>query len=246
MSIPLSQIYQRAATLAERPEVAEAEQAYRAWCLQWSIDKVRAYDVALILSHPEVRIDRAILLETGAAGSLFGCYVAERTWAGWMLDDYSGWPGGRVAYNEGPNRIEGETWPELWRRARGLGRVWPDTGDMLNIRFSDQGFDTVACLSAVEHVGSLANIEQAMREMGRVLRPGGWLCVSPEMGEETFNAHGTWMLSEADLWRYIVEPSGCELVPPYDLAWEHGTDKGPLHDDGREVTSAMMFLRKPA
>ena len=48
------------------------------------------------------------------------------------------------------------------------------------LSFPDDEFDVVYSLSSIEHFGGLSGASQAMREMARVLKPGGVLVVATE------------------------------------------------------------------
>lgn len=56
---------------------------------------------------------------------------------------------------------------------------WPQHtfvhGSVLQLPFADAQFDIVTCIATLQHVPSLAYRQQAMRELARVLKPGGTL-----------------------------------------------------------------------
>ena len=52
--------------------------------------------------------------------------------------------------------------------------------DGTSLEFEDDSFDLVFTLSSIEHFGSLANVERAANEVGRVTRPGGHAFVTTE------------------------------------------------------------------
>ncbi|BCM92010.1 putative S-adenosylmethionine-dependent methyltransferase/MSMEI_2290 [Abditibacteriota bacterium] len=60
-------------------------------------------------------------------------------------------------------------------------------GSITDIQFEDASFDAAICFETIEHL-SLSDAEQAMRELLRVLRPGGKLFIS------TPNRYFTWVL----------------------------------------------------
>jgi SAM-dependent methyltransferase len=107
--------------------------------------------------------------------------------------------------------------------------------------FPDASFDAVFSLSSIEHFGSPAEISQAAREIGRVLRPGGYAFVVTEcfvrrhilnsklvqtairgvtLGRRATNAtpraRMLTVFTPEELGRYIVRPSGLELLQPLD------------------------------
>ena len=63
-------------------------------------------------------------------------------------------------------------------------------GDALHLPFPDDAFDRVICSEVLEHI---ADDEGAMRELTRVLRPGGTMAITvPRFGPELIN----WALSD--------------------------------------------------
>ncbi|RYX85483.1 class I SAM-dependent methyltransferase [bacterium] len=60
-------------------------------------------------------------------------------------------------------------------------------GSITNIDFEDASFDAAICFETIEHL-SLSDAQQAMKELYRVLRPGGKLLIS------TPNRYFTWVL----------------------------------------------------
>lgn len=129
---------------------------------------------------------------------------------------------------------------------------YPYDVDRLDVRwmdaraldFPDESFDVVFSLSSFEHFGSPREKAQAAREMGRVLRPGGYAVVITEcfVSRHLLNAAPVDFLirlatagtkrriatprrrgyldevfTAAELARLIVDPSGLELMQPLDL-----------------------------
>jgi hypothetical protein len=98
-----------------------------------------------------------------------------------------------------------------------------------------------------------------MREMGRVLRPGGIACVATELILEG-GPHGEYFTrEELDVW--VIAPSGLQLVEPLDdrppprqyvddpvrLPEEYlKTPHIVLAIGDMKFTSVVLFLRKPA
>jgi ubiquinone/menaquinone biosynthesis C-methylase UbiE len=86
--------------------------------------------------------------------------------------------------------------------------------------FEDAAFDAVCCLEALEF---LPDRQQALREMRRVLRPGGWLMLSNRIGWEARLMPGHTETTEALCAR--LSGLGLESVEArpwqvhYDLVW---------------------------
>jgi SAM-dependent methyltransferase len=116
--------------------------------------------------------------------------------------------------------------------------------DARKLEFPPQSFDLVFTISSIEHFGSRRDIAQAARELGRVLKPGGYAVVITDCvvrlhpldatpagfvaraltrGRRSAGARlfRRGMLKETftprELRAHIVEPSGLELVQPLDL-----------------------------
>ena len=124
------------------------------------------------------------------------------------------------------------------------------------LSFPDREFDVVYSLSSIEHFGGLAGATAAMREMARVLTPGGLLVVATEYilsgppHDEAFTR---------DEIQALVQASGLSLVEPIDadVYQRYQYRAVDLHRDrhlrphmvvqiGETVfTSVMMFLTRP-
>jgi SAM-dependent methyltransferase len=113
--------------------------------------------------------------------------------------------------------------------------------DARELEFGDGEFDAVFSLSSIEHFGSLSDIEQAAREIGRVLRPGGYAFIVTEcfVSRHPFNSrllqtairaatlgrrcsYATprrrmlTVFTPEELRRHIVRPSGLTLLQRLD------------------------------
>ena len=92
--------------------------------------------------------------------------------------------------------------------------------DARELRFDDASFDFIYSSSSIEHFGTLAEIRQAVREMGRVLKPEGIMSFSTELrigGESQWLNESTYLFSAEDLLAILVESSGCEMVGEYSF-----------------------------
>ncbi len=127
--------------------------------------------------------------------------------------------------------------------------------DGRRLTFADGSFDIAYSLSSIEHFGGIDGATQTIREMARVLRPGGILALATEYvlegppHDETFQP--------AELAALIAQP-GLELVQPIDEAVYrrydyHAVDlyKNPYQTPHMVVrfndtvfTTVMVFLRK--
>jgi SAM-dependent methyltransferase len=114
--------------------------------------------------------------------------------------------------------------------------------DARALRFPDASFDVVFSLSSIEHFGAHGDVARAAREIGRVLRPGGLAFIVTEcfvarhplnspilqtairiatLGRRCANAtprrRAVDVFTSRELQRWIIQPSGLELVQPLDL-----------------------------
>lgn len=164
--------------------------------------------------------------------------------------------------------------------------------DALALDYPDASFDIVFTLSSIEHFGGPEEVKQAAREMSRVLRPGGHLVIVTEcfvarnpldwplvqfairlatLGRRCATAKPRTRIIDTftpgEIERYIVRPTGLELVQPFDTTVSpatfenviHWVGAGELHPasgkpwphillkaHGAPWTSAFLALRKPA
>lgn len=67
-------------------------------------------------------------------------------------------------------------WQQDWNRRRLVVQHM----DALELQYEDNSFDGIFSSSSLEHFGSLDDVRQSIREMTRVLKPGGILALSTE------------------------------------------------------------------
>jgi SAM-dependent methyltransferase len=130
--------------------------------------------------------------------------------------------------------------------------------DGRRLEFPDADMDVVFSISSIEHFGGHTGSADSMREIGRVLKPGGVAAIATEMVIND-RRHPEYFRPE-ELVEYLVAPSGLRLVqaPVFELpayAVEHPsrmpqdlhrTPHLVLDDGGVHYTSVMLFFRKPA
>lgn len=131
--------------------------------------------------------------------------------------------------------------------------------DALDLRFPENSFDFVFCLSSIEHYGSRENSRRGMAEMHRVVKPGGIVCVATELILNDTQHHEYFTPEEFE--EVILNSTPLELVGgPLDLRISESLVKYPIVleiDDpyispqivlqsGNVIwTSLMCFFRKP-
>jgi SAM-dependent methyltransferase len=133
--------------------------------------------------------------------------------------------------------------------------------DGCNFALHDESVDVIFSLCSIEHFGSRANSLQSLREMYRVLRPGGVAVISTEvllndtppqaeifspweLYEELIGPSGLLMIGDiapANLARYYNKP--VDITNPAMLA--AAPEIYVLNLDICRFTSVMFFLQKP-
>ena len=112
-------------------------------------------------------------------------------------------------------------------------RLLPLPADALALPFAPDTFDVVYSLSSIEHFGGHDRAAEGIREMARVLKPGGIACVATEyvlrgpQHDEYFNA------TDLDHWVIGASPD-LRLVEPLDRReppQEFFDDAVPLPDN---------------
>lgn len=82
----------------------------------------------------------------------------------------------------------------------------------LDLRYPDDTFDFVYTLSSIEHFGGHEAARQCMREMARVVRPGGVVCVVTELQLSVASAPD--IFTYPDLEEYLIRGSSLRLIEP--------------------------------
>jgi ubiquinone/menaquinone biosynthesis C-methylase UbiE len=124
----------------------------------------------------------------------------------------------------------------------------------------DDSFDVVLSFSSIEHFGGHAAATESLREMGRVVRPGGVVVVTTELVVNGVS-HQEFFLPE-QVFRDLIEPSGLGLIEDIDFAlsketlsivvnagyagWEEITPHVLIRHGDMVWTSIVLFLEKPA
>jgi len=116
-------------------------------------------------------------------------------------------------------------------RLRGL------PADGCALPFPSDTFDAVYSLSSIEHFGGHSRAADAMREIRRVLRPGGIACVATELIIDG-GAHPEYFTWD-DLERWVIRPSGLVLVE------ELGRELPPQRYLDDPVRLPEEYLRTP-
>ncbi|MCE1246919.1 MAG: class I SAM-dependent methyltransferase [Firmicutes bacterium] len=85
----------------------------------------------------------------------------------------------------------------------------------LELKFPDNSFDAVFSLSSVEHFGGEEQYGRAMKEMARVIKPGGIVAITTEFSLNGSDYRG--YFNGELLEKYLIKPSGLKLVEPVNF-----------------------------
>jgi SAM-dependent methyltransferase len=111
-------------------------------------------------------------------------------------------------------------------------RLWPRTApwkprrlvvqhmDALDLHYDDGSFDGVFSSSSLEHFGGPDEIQQAVREMARVLKPGGVLALSTEfrLAGDGPGLPGIRMFTEGEVRDWLIAAAAWDTLGPLDLS----------------------------
>jgi SAM-dependent methyltransferase len=127
--------------------------------------------------------------------------------------------------------------------------------DGRRLAFDAGSFDLAYSLSSIEHFGGVENAAATLREMGRVLRPGGIVALATEYVLEGPPHEETFQPAE---FMQLIDRAGLELVEPIDTGVyrRYAFEPVDLYGDPFETphmlvrfndtvfTTVMVFLRK--
>lgn len=133
-------------------------------------------------------------------------------------------------------------------------------GSGTDLEFPDAEFDFCWSMSSIEHFGGHDAAAQTMREMARVIKPGGVVAVATEYLLLPEYRHPEYFTS-SELRQSIIDASDClelvseldETLVPYEYLIDSiivpaGVDRRRRHvvlNDGNvQWTSVMLFFRK--
>lgn len=139
-------------------------------------------------------------------------------------------------------------WLSMEGRAATFHRVpvVPVQMDMTALAFPDESFDRVYCISVLEHIEQERQ-PTAVREMVRVLRPGGLFYLTVDYDERERRSDDDVVYDRLALQRWGIAPSGCEIEGTTDYSrpdWDehhHRMRAFKMHT----FAAMAVALRKP-
>lgn len=243
--IPLNQTYQMKDTLRENLKVRSFWCEYERYLVKrvgWvphdlnpilgkpgEVHVGRSYDAALAMAA--IDFTDMTVLELGARASFLGCYLTAFAESVTMSDLFSGNDMGTL-----------HDWWLLWKKAAlKPTSLYISRTDMRETNYPDDSFDAVINISAIEHVPGDGDIE-AMIEMARIVRPGGYIVLGTDTSDEFRIKRGKYYDEDA-LYERLIEPSGCFVEGPVDLSWEN-CDQDAHRSKEFDRSSCLFVLKK--
>ena len=166
-------------------------------------------------------------------------------------------PMNRVEFADGSMLTEpGRHWPSVWNPRRLVAQHM----SALDLQYEDGAFDAVFSSSSVEHFRSVEEVRRALREIHRVLKPGGVLSISTAYRLEGPGpgTPGTLPFDETELrqvffgelpWQPLSEfdprvtRATLDSAPPLEEAAAHGHTHHAKH--GRGLRDELEYQRHP-
>jgi ubiquinone/menaquinone biosynthesis C-methylase UbiE len=137
--------------------------------------------------------------------------------------------------------------PGMITRARQLNRDIEFTqGNMLSLSLPDRAWAGIAAFYAIVNLRPL-DLVQAIREMHRVLQPGGWLLMAFHIGEEVEHVDNLWDCPVSlDFYFFRTEQVIADLRAA-GFAIEEVIERNPYPPDVEyQSRRAYVFARRPA
>lgn len=120
--------------------------------------------------------------------------------------------------------------------------------NFMHTKFEDASFQAITSISVIEHG---FDGQSLLKEMSRLLKPGGYFIASFDYWTEKINTTGTkffgmdWKIfSKAEVESFIAEAAGYGMRPVGELSYE-GESK-PIDCAGKQYTFAWLVLQKAA
>jgi SAM-dependent methyltransferase len=128
--------------------------------------------------------------------------------------------------------------PEDWEPRRLVAQHM----DALDLRYEDESFEGVFSSSSIEHFGSIDDVERAIDEIFRVLKPGGVATLSTEFRLEgpPPGLPGTLFFDEEQLLERVVGDRAWALPSPLDLDVSAATAATEVEFDDAVAGTAQL------
>jgi 2-polyprenyl-3-methyl-5-hydroxy-6-metoxy-1,4-benzoquinol methylase len=252
--VSLNQTYQRAKTFNDYPEIKQTFDEITQLTDANGLYKImpdglkryvgRIYDDA-VLYHSNVDFKDKLVCELGARDGIFSSFLTKDVKQIYVSDYFEEWGKG-TEYDLG----QMEYWSSIWKNAAfDSSKLVIECQDMTDLTYSNEMFDIVVCTSVIEHLYNQANWQGdilAMKEIYRVLKPGGLVLMSTDMGVVSKWVSGTHYYSKDDLFARLIDSCGFKMRGDYlfDIM-DPDNDALTEHNGFAPVTPVVFSLEKP-
>lgn len=252
--VPLNQVYKESKTFEDYPHIKQTFDELT----KLSVDhdfirrhpdggvsvKGRRYDDA-VLFHSDVDFNDKVVCELGARDGIFGAWLTKFVKKIYVSDYFEEW-------GKGTDHDLGQIdyWTNLWTTvAEDPSRMVVETQDMTKLTYDDNMFDIVVSTSVIEHLYNQGDWDgdiRAIKEMARICKPGGIILLSTDIAKESKWVSGTFYYSVEDLFKRLIEPSGCVLRGEYNFDLDDPDNTAITSHNGYAPVSSVVFsLQKP-
>jgi SAM-dependent methyltransferase len=206
--------------------------------------KGRIYDDA-VLFHSDVDFNGKLVCDLGARDGIYGAWLTQFVDKIYISDYFEEWGKGTDV-----DLGQLDYWKNIWTKcAPNPEKMVIETQDMTKLTYPDNYFDIVVSTSVIEHIYNQCDWQGdtlAMKEMARICKPGGIILLSTDMAKESKWVSGTYYYSNEDLYKRLIDPSGCVMrgMTEFSIDHEHN-DAMTSHNGFGPVTSVVFSLRKP-
>jgi len=250
---PLNQTYRRAKTFEQYPEIQKTFDEITELTDSQGLYKImpdglkryigRIYDDA-VLYNSNVEFKDKVVCELGARDGIFSSFLSKEVKQIYVSDYFEEWGKG-TEYDLG----QLDHWANIWKNAAyDSSKMIIECQDMTNLTYPDEMFDIVVCTSVIEHLYNQSGWKGdiiAMGEMHRILKPGGILLLSTDMGVESRWVSGTHYYSKANLFARLINPFGFKIRGEYSFDIDHpDNDAISEHNGFGPVTPVVFSLQK--
>ena|SRR5438270_9232028 len=188
-------------------------------------DQVKSWDVLKTIHFIEKNVPRsASILDMGAFASELPCILHKLNYSNLFGVDLN---------------------PDIGKMPY-AGSVRYEVSNFMNTPFANESFDIITAISVIEHG---FNSQALLRELSRLLRPGGYFIASFDYWPEKIKSEGImifgmdWTIFSAQEVRtFIQEATNYGLVPPGKI--DLGCAERTIRCGGRDYTFAWLVFQK--